>query len=94
MDINPEHKQQIGRLALRQEGGNWNAYYALTDTMNDAVYLGSIRMAAVTGHPERKQLFMEMMRDIVSDIIEKETGTRPTWGGPKSAPEHERAGRA
>lgn len=82
---------KVGRLAMRQEGQNWVAYYALPDTMKDPIFLGSIRMAVVA-NPARKQQFMDMMRDIVSDIIEEETGTRPTWGGPTAAPEHERAG--
>lgn len=83
---------QIGRLALRHEGENWNAYYALTDSMKDAIPLGSIRMGAVISNPQRKQAFMDMMRDIVADIIEEKTGLRPTWGGPQTAPDHERAG--
>ena len=84
-------KTQIGRLALRQEGDWWNAYYALTDTMEDAIHLGSIRLTAVAD-PDRKQAFMDLMRGLVSDIIEEKAGVRPTWGGPHSAPEHERAG--
>jgi hypothetical protein len=87
-------KQQIGRLAMRQEGGNWNAYYALPDNMDGAVFLGSIRMTAILNNDERKNAFMDMMRDIVSDIIENETGVRPVWGGPTGAPEHERSGNA
>jgi len=83
---------QLGRLALRHEGENWVAYYALPDSMEDPIFLGSIRMGAIVDNEERKQAFMDMMCDIVSDIIEETTGHRPTWGGPKSAPEHERAG--
>ena len=86
--------EQIGRLAMRQEGGNWVAYYALKETMDDAIFLGSIRMGAITKNSERKTSFMNMMRDVVSDIIENKTGIRPQWGGEKSAPEHERAGSA
>ena len=89
-----ENMQQIGRLAMRQEGKNWNAYYAMPDSMDEPVFLGSIRMGAITDDPERKQAFMTMMRDVVSDIIEAKTGVRPTWGGPTAAPEHERAGEA
>ena len=85
---------QIGRLAMRQEGQNWNAYYALPDSMEKSIFLGSIRMGAVTDNPERKQAFIQMMREIVSDIIESKTGVRPTWGGLTTAPEHERAGEA
>ena len=86
--------EQIGRLAMRHEGDNWIAYYALPDTIEKPVFLGSIRMGAVINHPKRKEAFMQMMRDIVSDIIEKDTGIRPTWGDPKTAPEHERSGAA
>jgi hypothetical protein len=85
-------KQQIGRLSLRVEGNNWNAYYAMPDTMEGALWLGSIAMAFVRDHPVRKQAFMDIMRDAVGDIIEQETGVRPTWGGEQGAPEHERAG--
>lgn len=89
-----EPMMQIGRLAMRHEGENWNAYYALPDTMEEPIFLGSIHMGAVTRNPERKQVFMDMMRDIVSDIIEEKTGQRPTWGGLRVAPEHERSGEA
>jgi len=91
MDKNLE---QIGRLAMRVEGDRWNAYYALPDTMEEPIFLGSIRMGAVTNDLARKQAFMDMMRDIVSDIIEQNTGIRPQWGGPERAPEHERSGSA
>lgn len=88
------NKEQIGRLAMRHEGAMWNAYYALTSSMDGAVFIGSIAMAAVVDNAGRTQAFMDMMRDIVADIIEEKTGVRPTWGGPEGAPEHERAGHA
>ncbi|MEQ1580892.1 MAG: hypothetical protein ABL964_09895 [Steroidobacteraceae bacterium] len=83
---------QVGRLSMRHEGENWNAYYALPDNMLEPVFLGSIRMGAVVNNAARKQAFMLMMRDIVSDLIEDSTGTKPTWGDPSRAPDHERAG--
>lgn len=83
---------QVGRLAMRHEGELWNAYYALPDSMEAPVFLGSIRMGAVVDNPRRKDAFMLMMRDIVSDLIEARTGIRLTWGGPHTAPEHERSG--
>ena len=83
---------QVGRLAMRHEGENWNAYYALPDTMQEPVFLGSIRMGAVVNNPARKQAFIEMMREVVSDLIEDATGIRPVWNGPQPAPEHERSG--
>ena len=85
---------KIGRLAMRHEGENWNAYYALPSSMEEPIFLGSIRMGAIIGNPDRKQAFMQMMREIVSDIIEAKTGVRPTWGVPTTAPEHERAGQS
>jgi hypothetical protein len=90
------NKQQIGRLAMRQEGGNWNAYYAMPANMEQSqpIFIGSIRMGAVIGNPQRKAAFMDMMRDVVADIIEKESGVRPSWGGEVPAPEHERSGNA
>lgn len=86
--------QQVGRLALRHEGDFWNAYYAVVGTMEGAILLGSIRMAAVANSASRKRAFMDLMRGIVTEIIEQTTGLRPTWGGPDRAPEHERAGSA
>ncbi len=88
----PKGHGQIGRLALRHEGDNWVAYYALPDSMKDPIFLGSIRMGAITNDPHRKQAFMDMMRDIASDIIQEATGIRPVWGGEHTAPEPERAG--
>ena len=86
-------KEQIGRLALRVEGDNWCAYYALNETMEGALPLGSIRMA-IARIPARKQGFMDLMRDAVADIIEEQCGLRPSWGEPERAPENERTGRA
>ena len=85
---------EMGRLAFRVEGENWNAYYALPDTMDGALYLGTIRMAAVKGRQDRKDQFMDVMRESVADILEEVTGTRPSWGSAHTAPEHEKAGRA
>lgn len=82
----------LGRLALRQEGNHWVAYYALPGTMDGAVWLGAIGMA-LTRNPERKRAFMELMQEAVADLIEEHTGTRPVWPhAPTAAPEHERSG--
>ena len=89
-----EPMEKIGRLAMRQEGGNWVAYYAMPETMEKAICLGSIKMNIIIGHPERKATFMDLMRDCVADIIEDIVGTRPTMPGPVPAPEHEKSGSA
>ena len=86
--------QQIGRLAMRQEGDRWTAYYARPGTMEGALWLGAIHMTPVTQSDARKREFVDLMRAVVADIIEGTSGTRPTWGGEEVAPEHERAGNA
>lgn len=84
---------KIGRLAMRHEGNYWNAYYALPDSMEGAILLGTIAMAIIVGYPDRKDAFMGLMREAVADIIEERCGTRPTFpDGAEPAPEHERSG--
>jgi hypothetical protein len=84
---------EAGRLSLRHEGEMWVAYYALPHTMKDALVLGSIAMGSVATRPERKEQFIALMREAVSDLIEQATGVRPRWPDPpRPAPEHERAG--
>lgn len=80
---------QVGRLAMREEGDEWRAYYALPDTMKGALFLGSIKLKFVE-RPERKKAFMDLMREAVADIIESQIGIRPVWGGEKVAPFWER----
>ena len=80
----------MGRLALRAEGENWCAYYAVPDSMDQAIPLASIRLQIVDMYPARKAEFMDLMRSVVADLIEKQTGFRPTWQKPIPAPDHER----
>lgn len=83
---------KVGRLAMRHEGTFWNAYYAMPDTMDGAVLLGSIAMRFVAD-ATRRDRFMALMKEAVSDIIAEQAGHRPTWPeGPHRAPESERAG--
>lgn len=86
--------QKMGRLAMRQEGNMWNAYYALPDTMNDALLIGSIAMAAVEESEERREQFLNLMGDFVADMLEKQVGFRPEMSDPEPAPLHERGGNA
>lgn len=80
---------------MRVEGNNWVAYYTLhTDSMRDAILLGSISMNAIETNAKRKDEFMDLMREVVGDMIHAVTGIRPVWGGPVRAPEHERSGNA
>lgn len=63
--------------------------------MDGAIWLGSIAMRFVEDD-KRKLAFMAMMRDAVGDLIEEQTGQRPTWPEPggHAAPEHERTRRS
>jgi len=85
----PKKVALMGRIALRVEGDNWNAYWALPKTMMGALFLGSIPMAFVQRR-DRKEAFMALMRDCIGDLIEEQHGARPEWPGAQPAPEHER----
>ena len=84
--------EPVGRLAFRQEGGNWCAYYAPPDTMEGAIFLGSIKLGLVKLNKALKQSFMDLMQEVVSNAFQGALGTRPDWAGPQAAPEHGRAG--
>lgn len=90
-DVSAELKKRVGRLALRHEGSMWNAYYALPDTMEGAILLGSLAMRFAE-NPAQKQAFMDLMRAAVSDLMFELFGQRPTWKEPQMAAESERAG--
>ena len=85
--------EQVGRIAYRVEGTLWVAYYAETDTMDDAIFLGSIRMAGVE-KKERKEAFMALIGGMVSELLSARIGDPVRWSDPKPAPEHERGGNA
>lgn len=75
---------EIGRIAFREQDGVWNAFYAMPNSMEDAIFLGSLAMPLVND-PKKKKMFMDLMRDAVGDIVQDQTGTRPTWKEPQSA---------
>jgi hypothetical protein len=80
----------IGRIALRVEGENWNAYWAMPDTMEDAIFLASIAMGFVAERKDRRDAFMTLIRECVSDLLEERLGHRPADFKTEPAPEHER----
>ena len=71
--------KEVCRLAMRREGHMWNAYVAALDTMDDAVVIGSIAVAAVADNPKRKAAFQRMMTEFVSEMVRAETGQRPAF---------------
>ena len=88
------NKLQTRRLAMRAEGLWWNAYYAPPNTMEGAQHLGSILLTAIRSNPERKLEFFNLMKGVVADQIQEQTGLAPDWQDPVTAPEHERSGGA
>lgn len=84
---------QVGRLAFRHEGRMWNAYFADTDSMKDAILIGSIAMRLVEDET-RMKAFMDLMNECFCDICEETLGVRPKMPGAVPAPEHERGGHA
>lgn len=84
--------QKVGRIAFRVEGDFWNVYFAQSDTMEDSLLLGTIRMSIVEEFPARKQQLMDLMRAVVSDMIGSIVKQAPVvWKEPVPAPEHERS---
>jgi len=86
-----EEIKKMGRLAFREEGPIWAAYWAEPTTMDGAVFIGSIAMRCVRD-PQRKREFMTLMKVVVSDLLEETFGAEALWPeGEQPAPEHERA---
>lgn len=82
---------EIGKVAYREIGSRWVAYYTLThDGKTTTIQLGSIQLRICRQLPKRKEEFKILMRDIAWDIIEDITGMRPTSHGETVAPESER----
>lgn len=90
--MNEQQLAQVGRIAFRQQGDWWVAYYAPPDTMTNAIELARVGMGFVqTG--ERRRQFIQFVRDIYADAIEEKIGVRPEFPTePQPAPEHERSG--
>lgn len=82
--------QNIGRLAMRQEGIFWVAYWAHPQTMELAEKLGCIAMATIIDKPARKEAFLRLMTEVAADLIEEITGTRPAMQAPIPGPARER----
>jgi hypothetical protein len=85
--------KEVCRLAMRREGNMWIAYVAALNTMDGAVVIGSIAMAAVIDNPKRKAAFQRMMTDAVAEMIHAQTGQNPNMIE-NEAPPNERAGNA
>ena len=81
--------KDVGRIMMRVEGNYWKAYWAMSagTAKKKKILLGAIHMSHVVNDPARKSAFLRLMQDIVSDIIEREFGVRPTWTEPTDGKE-------
>ncbi len=80
------------RIALREEGTFWNAYLALSDSMDGAKLIGSIMMGAVRKDADIKAAFQLLMKQVLANAVEEVTGSPPDKWEIMPAPESERAG--
>lgn len=83
----------IFRLALRVEGNNWTAYCAKADTMDGAIWMGSIRLSIVDTNEDRKRAFIELMRGALAEFLKSQGVLVESWNE-QDAPQHERSGTA
>ncbi len=79
------------RLAMRREGTMWNAYIAKIDNMEGAIIIGSISFPAVAGNQDRRQKFLDLMKETAADVFGL-IGARPILMDECPAPEYERGG--
>ena len=86
-------KQNLGRLAFRVEGDKWVCYFARANTMEGAIWMGSIAMGIVLDEG-RKGAFITLMREALGDFIEEKIGKAVDFWETSPAPESERSGSA
>jgi len=82
------------RLAMRAEGNKWTAYCASADTMEGAIWMGSIAMGIVGTSNERRRAFIDLMKDALNDFLEDRYGQVGVDWITQDAPESERSGTA
>lgn len=82
------------RLAFRTEGDKWTCYVAKGDTMDGALWMGSVAMGIVRDEG-RKGEFMFLMSEALGDFLEEKfgPGVVSSWET-TPAPEGERSGSA
>jgi len=85
--------QAAFRLAMRQEGNKWTAYAAKPNTMEGAIWMGSIALSLVVDDNDRKQAFIEIMKGALTDFLEGQGIAIDSWKQ-DAAPESERSGSA
>jgi hypothetical protein len=90
--VMPRTTQLPIRLALRRENHMWCAYLKSVGDDRQPLLLGSIRIVAIENNETRKQQFMQLMTEFMSEMIETVTGKAPDRFEVQEAPESERGG--
>lgn len=68
-----------GRIVFRQIASSYVAHWAPREkSLADAIHVGSIRIGAID-RPDRLVAFVDLMRAVVADAIERADGVRPQW---------------
>jgi hypothetical protein len=83
------------RLALREEGNMVNAYLAKSDSMVNAILIGSIAKGIVENDRRLWLDWKAIMTSAMANAVKELTGAEPDAEPEmieESAPEHERAG--
>lgn len=82
------------RIAIRKEGKYINAYYALPDSMDGALHLGSILRGLCDTSPELFEAFVMLMQGVAGAVSRDVLGVEVAAFTEEPAPEHERSGHA
>ncbi len=84
----PVDRVEIGKVSFRVDAeGWWTAYYMIDEPIEDSVKLGSIHITLVAHKPERKQAFIDLMRNVAGDLLADIVGIPPEFGDVKLASE-------
>jgi hypothetical protein len=83
-------KIESGRLAFRVEGEFWNCYYAASNSMEGAIFMGSILMILVQDNEANKRRFMGLMKSCLEYMMKTIGVDLEGWSRLREAPEHER----
>ena len=71
-------KIEAGRLALREDGEFWVAYFAPLDSMEGAMPLASIGLRFLPG---RRAEFITLAKALLGDMLSASGLTISEWGG-------------
>jgi hypothetical protein len=71
-----------GRLAFREQGQWWIAYWARLDTMDGATELARVRMVAIMQDPILRQQFINFCKATFDVVVREALGTTPLWPKP------------